>query len=274
MSRLPRLLDTGRPLVMGILNATPDSFSDGGRYVAPDRAVAHALDMIRDGVDIIDIGGESTRPGAPPVSTAEELDRVMPVMERLRSETDLPLSLDTSKTTVMAAALPLVDLVNDVTALRDDGAIPLLASVDTPVCLMHMQGEPRTMQAAPHYEDVVREVHDFFEQRIAACEAGGIDRHRLILDIGFGFGKLPVHNLTLVNRLETFLDLGAPLLVGLSRKSTIGKIVEDLLMGSVAGGLFALSRGARILRVHDVAETVAAVRVWQSMQTEKLGGSL
>ena len=271
MSRLPGLLTSGRPLVMGILNVTPDSFSDGGKFIDLNKAVSHARQMVDGGVDIIDVGGESTRPGAAPVSVEAECDRVIPVIEAIRTETEVALSCDTSKSEVMqAAATAGIDLINDVYALRAEGATHVASTSGLPVCLMHMQGEPRTMQGNPAYENLTGEIRSFFKERIAACVAAGIERDKLILDIGFGFGKTPAHNLTLVNRLRSFLDFNLPLLVGLSRKSTIGQIVDDRLTGSLAGGLAALERGARIIRVHDVAETVAAVRVWRSIQAERV----
>ena len=271
MSRLPGLLTSGRPLVMGILNVTPDSFSDGGKFIDLNKAVSHARQMVDGGVDIIDVGGESTRPGAAPVSVEAECDRVIPVIEAIRTETEVALSCDTSKSEVMqAAATAGIDLINDVYALRAEGATHVASTSGLPVCLMHMQGEPQTMQGNPDYENLTGEIRSFFEERIAACVAAGIERDNLILDIGFGFGKMPAHNLTLVNRLRSFLDFNLPLLVGLSRKSTIGQIVDDRLTGSLAGALTALERGARIIRVHDVAETVAAVRVWRSIQAERV----
>ena len=256
---------------MGILNVTPDSFSDGGKFIDLNKAVSHARQMVDGGVDIIDVGGESTRPGAAPVSVDAECDRVIPVIEAIRSETEVALSCDTSKSEVMqAAATAGIDLINDVYALRAEGATHVASTSGLPVCLMHMQGEPRTMQGNPAYENLTGEIRSFFEERIAACVVAGIERDKLILDIGFGFGKTPAHNLTLVNRLRSFLDFNLPLLVGLSRKSTIGQIVDDRLTGSLAGGLAALERGARIIRVHDVAETVAAVRVRRSIQAERV----
>lgn len=271
MTRLAGLLESGRPLVMGIVNVTPDSFSDGGEFLARDNAMAHARHMIAAGVDIIDIGGESTRPGSDAVSTEEELHRVMPVIEALRAESDITISCDTSKAAVITeAAARDVDLINDVCALQTEGAMEAVAATVLPVCLMHMQGEPRTMQENPHYENLIGEITSFFVERIEACGKAGIDRSRLILDVGFGFGKTAEHNLTLMNRLEEFTGPGLPLLVGLSRKSTIGRIVQNRLIGSVAGALAALSHGARIVRVHDVEETVQAIRVWQSIRTETI----
>lgn len=269
MSRLPELLASGRPLVMGILNVTPDSFSDGGKFLDLEKAVIRAREMVKDGVDIIDIGGESSRPGATPVAFQLECDRVIPVIEAIRSETEVALSCDTNKVEVMQlAALAGIDMVNDVYALRGEGAERFASLSGLPVCLMHMQREPRTMQENPVYGNLIEEIRSFFEKRIAACVSMGIERERLILDVGFGFGKSVEHNLTLVNRLNLFLDFDLPLLVGMSRKSTIGQITDDRMVGSLAAALFALERGARIIRVHDVAETVAAVRVWRSIQAE------
>lgn len=256
---------------MGILNITPDSFSDGGRFLKTESALIHARQMLDDGADIIDIGGESTRPGAQQVTEQEEIDRVLPVVQALRKEFDVAISLDTSKAAVMLAAIPEdIDLINDVRALKEPGSLEAVAASPLPVCLMHMKGEPRTMQESPHYDNVVLEVAEFFRERIHACEEAGIESERLILDIGFGFGKTPAHNLTLLNRLSHFSDFEMPLLVGLSRKSTIGKIVDDRLTGSLSGALAAVSRGATMLRVHDVAETVAALKVWRSIEQEQV----
>ena len=271
MARLKRLLCCDKPLVMGILNVTPDSFSDGGKYTTLDRALAHALDMVEDGADIIDIGGESTRPGAEGISFQEEIDRVIPIIKALRQESNVAISLDSSKAEVLRAAKSEdIDLVNDVRALREEGVLEEVMQSDLPICLMHMQGEPRTMQGNPIYTNVVEEVFQFFQERVNVCYQAGIERSRLILDIGFGFGKNLEDNLVLVNRLPTFLELGLPLLVGMSRKSTITKIARDPISGSVSAALFALNKGARILRVHDVAQTMAAVEVWQSFMAERL----
>lgn len=271
MSRLQHLLGERKPLVMGILNVTPDSFSDGGRYLDVERAVSHALEMAEAGAHIIDIGGESTRPGAAGVTAAEETDRVIPVIEALRAVSDVPVSIDTSKPEVMTAAgLAGVDMINDVRALQLDGAPESAAATGLPVCLMHMKGEPGTMQDKPRYDDLVGEILIFFRERIACCEAAGVERQQLLIDIGFGFGKTPEHNLTLINRLEQFRVLGLPILVGLSRKSTIARIDQDRLSGSIAGALAALRHGADILRVHDVAQTVSAVKVWQSIEEERV----
>ncbi len=271
MTRLAALLGTGRPLVMGILNVTPDSFSDGGRFLQVRAALSHAEDMIAAGADIIDVGGESTRPGAAAVGSQEELERVLPIIVALRAKhPHVAISVDTSKAMVMAAvAAEDVDLINDVRALQNPGALACLAQYDLPVCLMHMQGNPENMQQAPVYRDVVKDVASFFDARIKACAEAGIASDRLILDVGFGFGKTAAHNLTLINRLSRYKSFGLPLLVGLSRKSTIGAIVEDRLIGSVSGALAAWRNGANILRVHDVAETVAALRIWQSIESEQ-----
>ena len=269
MSRLRELLSRDRPLVMGILNVTPDSFSDGGRFSTIDSALTHALEMASGGADVIDVGGESTRPGADPVSASEEIDRILPVIQAIRRESDVAISVDTSKAQVIHAVQSEdIDLINDVCALRREGAMDAASQSGIPVCLMHMLGEPRTMQQNPDYGDVVSEVFDFLVDRVSACETAGIPQSRLVLDIGFGFGKSPQDNLRLINQLPRFLELGLPMLVGLSRKSTIGRIVDDPLIGSVSGALFALSKGARILRVHDVAQTISAIKVWQSFAGE------
>ncbi len=269
MSRLRELLSHDRPLVMGILNVTPDSFSDGGRFSTIDSALTHAREMVSGGADIIDVGGESTRPGADPVSASEEIERVLPIIQAIRRESDVAISVDTSKARVIHAVQSEdIDLINDVCALRHEGAIDAASQSGIPVCLMHMLGEPRTMQQNPGYGDVVSEVFDFLVDRVSACETAGIPQSRLVLDIGFGFGKSAQDNLRLINQLPRFLELGLPMLVGLSRKSTIGRIVDDPLIGSVSGALFALSKGARILRVHDVAQTISAIRVWRSFAGE------
>ena len=269
MSRLRKLLSRDRPLVMGILNVTPDSFSDGGQFLTIDSALTHARKMAADGADIIDIGGESTRPGADSVSASEEIERVLPIIRAIRRESNIAISVDTSKAQVIDATRSEdIDLINDVYALRREGAMDAASQSGLPVCLMHMLGQPGTMQQNPDYGNVVSEVYDFLVDRLSACETSGIPRSRLVLDIGFGFGKSPQDNLTLINQLPIFLGLGLPLLVGLSRKSTIGRIVDDALIGSVSGALFALSKGARILRVHDVAQTISAIKVWRSFTGE------
>ena len=269
MSRLRELLSRDRPLVMGILNVTPDSFSDGGRFSTIDSALTHAREMTSGGADIIDVGGESTRPGADPVSASEEIDRILPVIQAIRRESDVAISVDTSKAQVIHAVKSEdIDLINDVCALRHEGAMDAASQSGIPVCIMHMLGEPRTMQQNPDYGDVVSEVFGFLVDRVSACETAGIPQSRLVLDIGFGFGKSPQDNLRLINQLPKFLELGLPMLVGLSRKSTIGRIADDPLIGSVSGALFALSKGARILRVHDVTQTISAIKVWQSFAGE------
>lgn len=264
-------LSLKRPHVMGILNVTPDSFSDGGHFNQIERAVAHARQMVADGATLIDIGGESTRPGAPDVSEQEELDRVIPVVERLVSECDVMLSLDTSKAVVMREGCKAgAHLINDVRALLEPGALDAAAEASVPVCLMHMQGQPRTMQVEPHYDDLVGEVKAFFDERIAACLAAGIAREQLLLDPGYGFGKTLAHNYQLLAAQRALLDYGLPLLVGMSRKSMIGNLlnrpVGERLAGSLACALIGMQHGARIIRVHDVRETMDALRVgWQAM---------
>ena len=256
--------------VMGILNATPDSFSDGGRWVDRDRALRHALDMAAAGADIIDVGGESTRPGARAVDVGEELDRVVPLIEAIVAETDVTVSVDTSKPGVMEAAVRAgAAMINDVRALRGDGALAMAARLSVPVCLMHMQGEPRDMQVDPRYDDVVAEVGEFLVARARACEAAGIPGDHILLDPGFGFGKSLQHNIELFRALPRLRALGYPLLVGISRKSTLGALtgrpVEERLAGSVAGALLAARSGADVVRVHDVAETVDALKVAEAL---------
>ncbi|WP_240753934.1 dihydropteroate synthase [Natronospirillum operosum] len=265
-----RRLSLERPRVMGVLNVTPDSFSDGGRFHAPDQALDQAAQMVAAGVDIVDIGGESTRPGAAPVSEQQELDRVLPVLEGLRQRFDVWISVDTSSPAVMrAAATAGADMLNDVRALSREGA--LAAAVDTglPVCLMHMQGEPANMQSDPRYDDVVNQVVGYLTERRDAALAAGIPAGRIVLDPGFGFGKTLEHNLALVRALPGLAELGHPLLVGLSRKSMLGRItgrpVDQRLGASVAAALLCAQRGAQIIRVHDVAETVDALAVWQAV---------
>ena len=260
---------TFRPLVMGVLNVTPDSFSDGGRFSSLDAAITQAELMIESGVDMIDIGGESTRPGSPPLSIDEELRRVMPVLYSLR-DCGKPISVDTRRSEVMREAMIAgVDMINDITGFRDQDSLSLLRDSDCALCIMHMQGSPQTMQHDPSYDDVVREVSEFLLQRVAAAVSEGIDRRRLCVDPGFGFGKTLEHNLDLLANVERIQkDLSLPLLVGLSRKSMIGKLtdkpVEQRMAGSIAAALYAIGQGARIVRVHDVAETVDAINVWQS----------
>ncbi len=268
-TRLPcgnRVLVFDVPKVMGILNVTPDSFSDGGRYTAVESALRHAEGMVAAGAAIIDVGGESTRPGAPSVSEAEELDRVIPVIEAIARELDVVISMDTSTPAVMReGALAGAGLINDVRSLRRPGALEAAAATDLAVCLMHMRGEPSTMQQAPAYGDVAGEVGAFLAEQIARCEAAGIARERLVLDPGYGFAKTLAHNLELFQRQSELLGFGLPLLVGVSRKSMIGAVtgrpVAERLAGGLALAALALAKGAQILRVHDVAETVDVVKM-------------
>jgi len=259
-------LPLARPLVMGIVNVTPDSFSDLGRHRSTDAAEDHARQLLAEGADLLDIGGESTRPGAQAVGETDELDRVLPLLERL-ADCGVPVSVDTRKPGVMRAALAAgAAMINDVEALRAPGALEVLAASDAAVCLMHMQGEPATMQQSPHYEDVVAEVLAWLGSRVAACRAAGIGGDRLVVDPGFGFGKTIAHNLALLRNLERFGELGLPVLAGLSRKGMLGALtgrpVGQRAHASVAAALAAASRGAAILRVHDVAATVDALKVW------------
>lgn len=270
-----KLLDLSSPVVMGVLNVTPDSFSDGGSFVGRDKAVARAGDMLESGAAIIDVGGESTRPGAAPVSVQEELDRVMPVVEALIREFQCIVSVDTSTPEVMlAAANAGAGLINDVRALQRPGALDVVASLGLPVCLMHMQGQPGTMQQNPNYKSIEREVMGFFVQRIDACVSAGVSKERLLLDPGFGFGKTLEHNMSLLSGLAGFSLLGLPLLVGVSRKTMIGEIVnkpvDQRLCGSVAAAVLAVERGANIVRVHDVPETVDALKVVAAMRGNDL----
>lgn len=263
--------DLSRAIVMGILNVTPDSFSDGGRFDRVERAVEHALQMQEEGADIIDIGGESTRPGAASVTVDEELERVIPVIRALRQQTGLPVSIDTSKPEVMrAAAGEGANMVNDVNALQAKGAVQACAELEVPVCLMHMQGEPRTMQQDPQYDDVVQEVADFLRQRYLACVDAGIDRSSIVIDPGFGFGKTLRHNLDLLNRLESISGLELPVLVGISRKSMLGAIldrpVNERLYAGIAAAVIAYQKGARLFRVHDVGPTRDALAVCDALQ--------
>lgn len=268
-TRLPcgsRVLDLSRPHVMGILNVTPDSFSDGGRFAARDAALRHAVEMVAAGATLIDVGGESTRPGARPVSPQEELDRVSPVVEAIAAELDVVISLDTSTPVVMREGARLgAGLINDVRSLQREGALRAAADTGLSVCLMHMLGEPCTMQQNPVYQDVVAEVGGFLAERLAACVAAGIASERVVLDPGFGFAKTLAHNLSLFKRLEVLLALGRPLLVGVSRKSMIGQAlgreVDQRLYGGLALAALAVAKGACILRVHDVAETADVVRM-------------
>lgn len=266
-------LDLTRPQVMGILNVTPDSFSDGGRFTERDQALRHAEQMLKDGASIIDVGGESTRPGAASVSTQQELDRVLPVLECLVQELDALVSLDTSTPEVMREGARLgAGLINDVRSLRREGALAAAAETGLPVCLMHMQGEPGHMQTLADYDDVVTAVTAFLAERIQACEAAGIARHQLILDPGFGFAKTLAHNLSLLNHLEALQSFQLPILAGMSRKRMLGDVTgretAERLPAGLAAHLLALSKGATILRVHDVREMADAVTlasaVWQA----------
>ena len=262
-----KTLDLSHPQVMGVLNVTPDSFSDGGDFFDPRRALERALQMQEEGAALIDIGGESTRPGAAAVAVEDELRRVLPVIEALQGRLAVPISIDTRKPEVMrAAAAAGAGLINDVNALRAPGALEAAAESGLPVCLMHMQGEPGTMQSSPRYADVAAEVKDFLMQRVAACEAAGIGRQRILLDPGFGFGKTVEHNLQLLARLDELAATGLPVVVGLSRKSMIGKLlgveVGERLPASIALAVLAVERGARLVRAHDVAET------WQALQMQ------
>ncbi len=256
---------------MGVLNITPDSFSDGGDFFAPEKAVQHALQMEAEGAAIIDIGGESTRPGAQPVPEADEIRRVVPVIEVLQSRLGVPISIDTHKPGVMRAAIRAgAGFINDVNALRAPGALDAAAECGVPVCLMHMQGDPRTMQNDPQYADVVDEVKAFLQQRLSACELAGIGKERILLDPGFGFGKTVHQNLQLLARLEELDRLGQPLVVGLSRKSMIGKIlgleVGERLPASIALAVLAVERDATLVRSHDVAATWQALQMTTALQ--------
>ena len=268
-------LPLDRPLVMGIVNVTPDSFADGGRYATVTSALARARALLSDGADIIDLGGESTRPGAEPVSEQQEIDRVMPLVQQLRAECDecaVPISVDTRKPAVMRAVIDAgASMINDVGALQVPGALQIVADSTTPVavCLMHMRGEPATMQQGVTYGDVVVEVTAFLRARAAVCVVAGIARDRIVLDPGFGFGKTVEHNLDLLRRLPEIVALGFPVLAGLSRKSTIGTLtgrdVGERMAGSVAAALAAVARGAAIVRVHDVRETIDALKIWRAI---------
>lgn len=259
------ILDLSRPLVMGIVNVTPDSFSDGGRHGTT--AIIHAQQLIAEGADIVDIGGESTRPGAEPVGVQQELDRVMPVIEALRG---VPVSIDTFKPEVMAAAIAAgASMVNDINALQDAAAMQIVAAAQVAVCLMHKQGNPQTMQLQPEYDDVVAEVSTFLRERVAVAEAAGIARQRIVIDPGFGFGKTLGHNLALLRGLNELTEAGVPVLAGLSRKSMLGALtgqdVSQRMAASVAAALISVQRGAAIVRVHDVRATVDALKVWNAI---------
>lgn len=257
--------------IMGVLNVTPDSFSDGGCFFSTEKAINHALQLVRDGAHIIDIGGESTRPGAKPVSIDEECARVIPVIEALKAQTQASISIDTRHTAVMREAIKAgVDIINDVNALMDEGAVALISEYQVKVCLMHMQGIPESMQHSPHYDDVVNEVLNFLSARMQACVKAGILKENIWVDPGFGFGKKLAHNLALLGSIAEFKQLGVPVLVGLSRKSMFGEIikkeVDQRLYASIAGAVIAAMQGATIIRTHDVAQTIDALAVVSAVQ--------
>lgn len=259
-------MDLSRPRVMGVLNVTSDSFSDGGEFLSRDAALKQAATMIAEGADILDVGGESTRPGAGEVSLAEEIDRVAPIIEILARENAVPVSVDTSKPEVMRAAVGAgASMINDVFALQRDGALQAASELPAAICLMHMRGTPKTMQQEPCYESVLDEVSAFLARRVAACEAAGIERQRLVIDPGFGFGKTDAHNLLLLRRIDTLVEMGLPVLVGLSRKRTLGNLTQrapkQRVAAGVAAAVLAVERGAHIVRTHDVAATRDALAV-------------
>jgi dihydropteroate synthase len=265
-----RILRFDRPRVVGIVNVTPDSFSDGGQHATAEAAIAHGLKLAAEGADVLDIGGESTRPGAREVTLDDELARVIPVIEALAKQSSLPISIDTYKPEVMRAAVAAgAGLINDVHALGREGSLDAAATLRVPVILMHMRGTPADMQAEPDYDDVVAEVHTFLAQRIFACEMAGIPKKSIVIDPGFGFGKTTAHNLALLAQLSRFTELGVPVLAGLSRKRTIGELtgreLGDRVHGSVAAALIAVQNGAKLVRVHDVAATVDALKVWSAV---------
>lgn len=269
-----KVLDLNLPKVMGILNVTPDSFSDGGRFADIDNALKQAEKMVEQGAAILDIGGESTRPGASDVSLEDELDRVIPVIEKINENLDCWISIDTSKAVVMREAVNAgADLINDVRALTEEGALQAAVKADVPVCLMHMQGAPRSMQNAPDYQDVVHEVEDFLLQRVDSCLNAGIKKEHIILDLGFGFGKQLQHNFQLLAATRRFVELGYPVLTGVSRKSMFGQLlnrdINNRLAGSLAGALIAAQQGSQIIRVHDVAETADVMKVLQEVNSFK-----
>ena len=265
-------MDVSQPIIMGVLNVTPDSFSDGGKFFDASSAIKQAKSMVDSGAGIIDIGGESSRPGAFAVSINDELNRVIPVIKALQGEINVPISIDTSKPEVMEEAVKSgASIINDVNALRADGAVEMAAKLKTDICLMHMQGSPRTMQNNPNYDDVVDDIKRFFKERIKVCEAAGIELSSIILDPGFGFGKNLGHNIALLKNLSEFHEFGVSILAGLSRKSMIGtllgdKDVDSRMIGSVTAALIAVENGADIIRVHDVSETSDALKVWQQIK--------
>lgn len=259
-----------RPMVMGVVNVTPDSFSDGGRFVGLDHALTHVEQMLNDGVDIVDVGGESTRPGAIAVSEQDEIERVVPLVEAVRHRFDVPISVDTSKPGVMRATVAAgANMLNDVRALQEEGALLAAAELAVPVCLMHMQGKPRSMQEDPRYDDVTMDVLQFLKGRIDVCQKAGIARNKLLVDPGFGFGKSLSHNLTLLRELDRFKSLELPILIGVSRKSMIGTVldkpVDQRLYGSLAAASLALWQGASVIRAHDVAATKDVVKLCQAV---------
>lgn len=266
-----RILKLDRTRVMGIVNVTPDSFSDNGEHLSAQAAIVHGMRLVEEGADVLDIGGESTRPGAREIDQDEELRRVIPVIEALVKQINVPISIDTSKPAVMRAAVGAgAGMVNDVYALRREGALEAASELEVPVVLMHMQGEPGSMQDAPHYDDVVGEVHRFLAERLFACEMAGMEKKNIVVDPGFGFGKNAAHNLRLLAQLQRFTDLGVPVLAGMSRKKTIGELTgrddpKQRVFGSVAAHVIAAQHGAAIVRVHDVAATVDALKVWQAV---------
>ncbi len=271
MNKPVNFQNLSRPLVMGILNVTPDSFSDGGQFIEVEEALRQVETMLQQGADIIDIGGESTRPGAPEVSVEEELKRVIPIIHAIKARFNCLISLDTNKAEVMQAGIDAgVDLINDVCGLEGEGVLAVIANASVPVCIMHMQGSPRSMQTNPTYHNVVEEISQYFEKRIAKCQQLGISRDRIILDPGFGFGKTVSHNYQLLAGLEQFKQLECSLLIGLSRKSMIGQVldepVEQRLTGSISALTLALNNGADIVRVHDVKESKQAVRIFNAMK--------
>lgn len=267
-------LPLATPQVMGILNVTPDSFSDGGTHNTPAKALEHARKMIAEGATIIDIGGESTRPGAAEVSPEQEAERVVPVVAAIARESDVWISVDTSKALVIReAANAGAHILNDIRSFSEPGALQAAAQSGLPVCVMHMQGEPRTMQQAPHYQNVVREVYAYLEEQVARCTAAGIEKNHIILDPGFGFGKTLAHNYRLLDKLDVFHNLGLPVLAGMSRKSMIGQLMDippdERVAGSVACAVIAAMKGAQIIRVHDVKETVQAMKVVEATRLAK-----
>ena len=266
-----KCLDLSFPQIMGILNFTPDSFSDSGQFFSLDKALFQVEKMLKEGATIIDIGGESTRPMAEEVPETEELQRVIPLVEAVRKRFDCWISVDTSKAIVMQEAAKVgMDLINDIRALREPGALEIAGQLNLPTCIMHMQGQPRTMQTNPHYDDVVQDVYQFLETRTQACLEAGIAKENIIWDMGFGFGKTVQHNYKLLQQLVQFCKSGYPILAGLSRKSMIGTVLDkpvtERVVGSVAGALIAAQNGATILRVHDVAATADALKVWRATQ--------